>query len=105
VVDVVGASMFALVVLWIIVDRIRRATQNVGKAVEKVGQELAKPGPDGGPSAVTVWSAQPLSDHLIKEFAGERGFRYVGERRTYNGARVLTFRPPAKAKRKLSLDV
>jgi hypothetical protein len=105
VVDVIGAGLFALVVLWIVGDRIRRWTQNVDKAMDQVVQELGKPRPDDAPSEVTVWSAHPLSDHMIKELAVIKGYRYLGEKRTYNGTRALTFQPPKKTKRKLSLDV
>jgi hypothetical protein len=105
VVDVIGAGLFALVVLWIVGDRVRRWTQNVDKARGRVAQELGKPRPDGAPSEVTVWSAHPLSDHMIKELAATEGYRYLGEKRTYNGTRALTFQPPKKSKRKLSLDV
>lgn len=102
---VVVLSFFPLVVLWIVVDRLRHWRQSFGKARMQVAWELGKPRPAGEPAQVTVWSAYPLSDHMIKELAADAGFRYLGEKGTYNGARALAFQPPKQPKRKLSLDV
>lgn len=104
-INVVGAALFALVVLWIVGDRIRRWTQSVEKARAQVAQELGKPRPAGEPAEVTAWSAHPLSEHMIKDLAESRGFRYLGEKGTYNGTRALTFQPPKQPKRKLPRDV
>lgn len=103
--NIVGAALFALVVLCLVGDRIRRWAQSVDKARTQVARELGKPRPAGEPAEVTVWSAYPLSDHMIKELAAAEGFRYLGEKRTYNGTRGLTFQPPKQPERKLSLDV
>ncbi|MEW2501641.1 hypothetical protein AB0878_14280 [Amycolatopsis sp. NPDC047767] len=102
--NVIGASVVALVALSLLVDRLRRRTQRLGKAVEQVHRELAKLRPGSETALVAVWSAHPLSDHMIKELATARGYRCVGERMTYNGARGLEFKPPQQ-RRKLSLDV
>lgn len=99
----IGVALFDLVVLWIVVDRVRKKTQTLNKGADQVFKDLARTRSPEEPAVVTVWSAHPLSDHMIKELVGAKGYKYVGERTTYNGTRGLQFKPPKP--RKLSLDV
>ncbi|WP_233345895.1 hypothetical protein [Saccharomonospora iraqiensis] len=68
----------------------------------RVERDLAKPQPQGKPSLVLVWSAYPLSDHMVKRLAELGGFRFIEQQQAYNGARALAFDPP-KSSRKLSV--
>ncbi len=100
-INVVGAGLFALVALWYVIDIVRVRRQSFGQALARVERELAKPQPQGKPSLVQVWSAYPLSEHMVKRVAELGGFRFVDEQ-YYSGARALAFDPP-KTSRKLSI--
>lgn len=100
--NIVIGCLFVVLALMFVLDVARVRRQSFGKALAKVERELARPRPPGEPSLVTVWSAYPLSDQMVKRLAERGGFRFVGERKAYNGARALAFDPP-RTSRKLSL--
>lgn len=99
--NIVIGGAFVLLAVWYIVDIVRIRRQSFARAVARVERELAKPQPQGKPSLVQVWSAYPLSEHMMKRIAELGGFRFVDEQ-YYNGARALAFDPP-KTPRRLSI--
>jgi hypothetical protein len=101
----VGAIAIFAVTMWLVWTRVRVRFHDVDQAVDYVLGELAKETPTGELSKVAVWEAHPLSDHMIKELAQSRGFRYREEGPMAGGYRGLRFsRRPQKPK-KLSIDV
>ncbi|GAA4857899.1 hypothetical protein [Saccharopolyspora cebuensis] len=89
---VIGSAVFALVVLWVVADRLRAPFQSVRRGVGSVRRELRGSATSSGHVEVTVWKAQPLSDHMIKEIAVAEGFAYSGETSRY-GSVMLRFVP------------
>ncbi len=90
-------AAFPLLAVWFVVGFVRRSRQTVGKGSDRALKDLSRYG------QVAIWTAYPLSEHMIKDLAVSKGFRYTGEKRTYNGMRTLTFEAP-RTRRKLSLN-
>lgn len=90
-------AAFPLLALWFVVGFVRRSRQTFAQGCDRALKDLARYG------QVPIWTAYPLSEHMIKELAASKGFRHTGEKRTYNGVRTLTFEAP-RTRRKLSLD-
>lgn len=89
----IGLLLFAAVLLWVASERVLSRFQRAGRGAESVRRELAGRGPGDGTVDVTVWRAHPLTDHMIKEIALSKGYRFVLETST-NGSRVLRFARP-----------
>lgn len=87
---IIGCSLFAAVALWIAAERVLARFQSAGRGADSVRRELGGRRTGDGHIEVTVWRAHPLSDHMIKEIASSKGFRFVGETSRY-GSLVLRF--------------
>ncbi|WP_181777069.1 hypothetical protein [Amycolatopsis pittospori] len=90
-------AAFPVLAVWFVIGFVRRSRQSLSQGCDRALKDLSRHG------QVPVWTAYPLSEPMIKELAASKGFRYTGDRRTYNGTRTLLFEAP-RAKRKLSLD-
>lgn len=96
---IIGSSLFAVVVLWVVAGRVKAPFQGLGSGVGSVRRELYGSTTSDGHVEVTAWKAQPLSDHMIKELAAAEGFTYAGETSRY-GSVVLRFTRRSTSRKK-----
>lgn len=96
---IIGSSLFAMVALWVVVGRVKAPFQGVGRGADSVRRELYGSKTSDGHAEVTVWKAQPLSNHMIKEIAVAEGFKYAGETSRY-GSVMLRFTRQSSSRKK-----
>lgn len=89
--------IFAVLAIWLIVSRIRLRRRPVQDAIDYVIRSLNSPRTDNH-SEVVLKRAIPLSDHMVKDIADARGYRFVTEISRYSND-TLVF-APRSAKRK-----
>ncbi|RCW43121.1 hypothetical protein DFQ14_1078 [Halopolyspora algeriensis] len=98
---IIGSSLFALVMLWVAMDRIIPLFQSVGKAAARVRGDLYGSRNSDGYAEVARWKIHPLSDHMVKEIASAEGLRYVRDSTRY-GSRYMQFFDHPQSRKKAS---
>lgn len=94
--------IFAALAIWLIVNRLRLRRRSVQDAIDYVVRSLNSPRNDNH-SEVTLNRALPLSDHMVKEIANTRGYRFVSEISRYSND-TLVFAPRTAKRKRLTID-
>ncbi len=92
----------ALLATYTIIWRVRLHRRGLDKAIAYVVRALNSPRNDNV-SEVTLGHASPLSDHMVKDVANSRGYRFLNESSRHSNT-ILLFTPRVEKRRKLPLD-
>lgn len=87
---------------YMVVWKIRLHRRDLDQAIEYVVKTLNSPRNDKV-SEIILGHASPLSDHMVKDIADSRGFRFIREASRHSNT-VLEFTRLDEKHRKLSLD-
>lgn len=95
--------VLALLAAYLVVSHLRLHRRDLDKAVAYVVSSLGSPRQDNHLSEVVLIHALPLSDHMVKDIAHARGYRFVAQTSRHSNA-ALQFKRRDGKRRKLSID-
>lgn len=85
---IIVGSIFAALAVWLIVSHVKRKRRPVQDGIDYVVSSLNTPRQDNM-SEVVLNQALPLSDHMVKDVATSRGYRFVSETSRYSNDTLL----------------